>query len=441
MSTRRRSGPVSGCVCVTDPGSVRRRLRRDSSRRRRALVTAVLAAGIGLGTGGGVQAAELPETPEVGAPAAIAVEVSTGDVVFERRPDNQRSIASTTKLMTALVAFEREADLAKTFAVPAYPGAAVESVAGLHAGDRMTMRDLLGGLLLPSGNDAANAIAVGVGGSVPQFVRMMNDKAREIGIRARFRNPVGLDASGHHASPADLVKITLLLRQYPDFRRIVNAKSLRLESASPEITVTNRNRLVQTEEWVDGAKTGHTRKSGYSLVGTGKRNGVSVITVVLGTDSEAERDADSLALLRYATASYKRSAVLKQGATVADLRLRYRDQTVRVVADETVRRTIRRDERTTTRVVGLPSDVEGPLAAGEPLGTIEVVQRGRVVARVPAVTAEAVVAASFGDRLDENLGRRSVQMLLVVALICVVALAVLARRGRRRPQPVHEPSP
>ena len=425
---------------MTDAGPVRRRQRRDRSRRGRAIVAAFVAVGVGVGTGGAARAAELPDAPEVSAPAAIAVEVTTGDVVFERRPDNQRSIASTTKLMTALVALEREPDLTKTFAVPAYPGAAVESVAGLHAGDRMTMRDLLGGLLLPSGNDAANAIAIGVGGSVPRFVRMMNDKAREIGIRARFRNPVGLDADGHHASPADLVKITLLLRQYPDFRRIVNAKSLRLESASPEITVTNRNRLVQTEEWVDGAKTGHTRKSGYSLVGTGRRNGISVITVVLGTDSEAQRDADSLALLRYATSSYKRSAVLKRGATVAELPLRYRDQTVRVVAAEDVRRTVRRDERTTQRVVGLPADVEGPIAAGARLGTIEVVQRGRVVARVPAVTAEAVAAASFGDRLDENLGRTSVQLLLVVALLCVVALAVLARRGRRRPVAVHEPS-
>ncbi|MBF6619668.1 MAG: D-alanyl-D-alanine carboxypeptidase [Patulibacter sp.] len=421
---------------------MRRRQRRDSARRRWALVATTLA--IGVGTASGAPAAELPETPEIGAPAAIAVEVSTGDVVFERRPDNQRSIASTTKLMTALVALEQEPDLEKTFAVPAYAGAAVESVAGLHAGDRMTMRDLLGGLLLPSGNDAANAIAVAVGGSVPRFVRMMNDKAREIGIRARFRNPVGLDASGHHASPADLVKLTLLLRQYPDFRRIVRAKSLRLESASPEITVVNRNRLVQSHDWVDGVKTGHTRKAGYALVGSGRRNGISVITVVLGTDSEAERDADSLALLRYATASYKRSAVLKRGAVVAELPLRYREQTVPVVADETVRRTIRRDERTTQRVTGLPSDVEGPLAAGARLGTIEVVQRGQVVARVPAVTAEAVVAASFGDRLDENLGRRSVQALLLVAVLCVVALAILARRGgrgRRRPQPAHEPSP
>jgi D-alanyl-D-alanine carboxypeptidase (penicillin-binding protein 5/6) len=402
-----------------------------------AVATALL---VGAGANGAdAGAAERPEKPRIEAPAAIALEVSTGDVVFERRADSQRSIASTTKLMTALVALERRPDLSRTSVVPAYAGAAVESVAGLHAGDRMTMRDLLAALLLPSGNDAANAIAVAVGGNVSGFVRMMNARARELKIDARFRNPVGLDASGHHASASDLVKLTLLLRQYPEFRRIVNAKSLRLDSATPPITVTNRNQLVQTVGWVDGVKTGHTRKAGYALVGSGRRNGVSVITVVLGTDSEAQRDADSLALLRYASASYKRSAVLKTGAVVGELPLRYRDGTVQVVAAETVRRTVRRDERTSTRVIGLPSDVEGPLAAGSQLGTIEVVQRGKVVARVPAVTASDVVAASFWDRIDENLGRRGVQLLLVVALLCVVALGLLARHGRRRTVTAHEP--
>lgn len=414
-------------------------MRRDNRRRRRILVAVAAALTVGVGANGAA-AAEQPEKPRIDAPAAIAVEVSTGDVVFERRAESQRSIASTTKLMTALVALERRPDLSRTSVVPAYAGAAVESVAGLHAGDRMTMEDLLAALLLPSGNDAANAIAVAVGGNVPGFVRMMNARARELKIDARFRNPVGLDAAGHHASAADLVKLTLLLRQYPEFRRIVNAKSLRLDSATPPITVTNRNQLVQTVDWVDGVKTGHTRKAGYALVGSGRRNGVSVITVVLGTDSEAQRDADSLALLRYASASYKRSAVLKQGTVVGELPLRYRDDTVRVVASETVRRTVRRDERTSTRVVGLPSDVEGPLAAGSQLGTIEVVQRGKVVARVPAVTASDVVAASFWDRIDENLGRRGVQLLLVVALLCIVALTLLARHGRRRAVTAHEPA-
>ncbi|MGX6449653.1 D-alanyl-D-alanine carboxypeptidase family protein, partial [Patulibacter sp. S7RM1-6] len=298
--------------------------RRRSLRARAAALLAVLLALAGLAVPSGAVAA----APDVSAPAAIAVEISTGDVVFGRREDDQRSIASTTKLMTALVTLEREKDLGTRIEVARYAASAGESLANLHPGDRMTVRDLLGGLLLPSGNDAAYALARGVGGSVDRFVELMNDRARELGIDARFRNPIGLDARGHHASAADLVKLTLLLRRYAAFREIVDSRSLRLTSATPEITVENRNLLVQQVPWVDGVKTGHTNQAGYALVASGRRHGVSVVTVVLGTDSEAARDRDSLALLRYALGRYRRVSPLRRGADVGRLPLRWRDARV-----------------------------------------------------------------------------------------------------------------
>lgn len=370
------------------------------------------------------------DPPRIQAPAAIAVEVTTGDVVFARRADETRAIASTTKLMTALLVLE-SGPTDRQLPIPAYSGSAAESLANLHAGDRMTVSDVLTGMLLPSGNDAAVALARFVGGSVPRFVEQMNDRARQLKLKARFRNPIGLDAAGHRASPADLVKLTLLLRRYPEFRRIVDRRSARLTSASPPITVVNRNRLVQSVPWVDGVKTGHTRKAGYALVGSGRRGGVSVITVVLGDPSEDARDADSLALLRYAIGRYHRILALREGAVVARLPLRYRDEQVQIVAASDVRRVARRDERVTTRVVGLPSDVEGPLAAGTRLGTIEVVQRGRVVARVPAITRAAVAQATVWQRADDELGRPIIQFLLVLAALCAGALAWLLRRSRR----------
>jgi D-alanyl-D-alanine carboxypeptidase (penicillin-binding protein 5/6) len=376
-------------------------------------------------------AARAAGPPDVQAPSAIAVEVSTGDVVFGRRQDLQRGIASTTKLMTALVALEREPDLDRRFTVPRYAASAGESLADLHAGDRMTMRDLLGGLLLPSGNDAAAAIARAVAGSVPDFVALMNDRARAIGIDARFTNPIGLDAPGHHASAADLVKLTLLLRRFPAFREIVDEKRLTLSSASPPITVVNRNQLVQEHPWVDGVKTGHTRASGYALVGSARRRGISVISVVLGDGSEASRDSDSLALLRYALGRYDRVRALRRSAVVGRLPLRFRDERVRVVAGASVVRTARKGERLRTRVVGLPSDVEGPLPRGARLGTIEVLQRDRVVARVPAVTATDVAAATFWQRLDDRLAGGWVRFLLVALLLCAAALVVLVLRARR----------
>jgi D-alanyl-D-alanine carboxypeptidase (penicillin-binding protein 5/6) len=369
--------------------------------------------------------------PTIDAPAAIAVEVSTGDVVFGRRVDDQRGIASTTKLMTALVALRDESNLRRQLPVPAYAASPGESLANLHAGDRMTLRDLLAAMLLPSGNDAATALAKGIGGSVPAFVARMNDEARRIGIDARFTNPVGLDAPGHHASAADLVKLTLLLRRYAAFRQIVDERSETLSSATPPITVVNRNTLVQEVPWVDGVKTGHTRASGYALVGSGERRGISVITVVLGDGSEAQRDADSLALLRYALARYERARPLRKAAVVSSLPLRYRDERVRVVASAGVVRTARRGERFRTRVVGLPRDVEGPLPAGSRLGTIEVIQRGKVVARVPATTATRVASATFWERLDDHLARGTVRILIAAAALLALALAFLVRWSRR----------
>jgi D-alanyl-D-alanine carboxypeptidase (penicillin-binding protein 5/6) len=394
----------------------------------RAVLLTLLACVLAL-PAGAARAADDDE-PTIQAPAAIVVELSTGDVVFGRRQDQQRGIASTTKLMTALVALEREPDLSKRFTVPSYPAGAGESLANLQAGDRMTLRDLIGGMLLPSGNDAASAIAKSVGGSVSDFVDLMNDRARALGLEARFTNPVGLDADGHHASAADLVKLTLLLRRFPTFRSIVDRKSMTLESATPPITVENRNRLVLQYPWVDGVKTGHTRASGYALVGSARRRGISAISVVLGDGSEASRDSDSLALLRYATSQYDRVRPLRRRSVAARLPLRYRDQRVAVVAASTVTRTARKGERLSTRVLGLPRDVDGPLRRGTRLGTIEVLQRGEVVARVPAVTAEDVAAATFWERLDEQLARGWVRFLIVLALVCAVALAVLVRRAR-----------
>lgn len=402
--------------------------------RRGTVATVLVLLALALLVPAGTARAQDDGAPDVQAPSAIVVELSTGDVVFGRRQDVQRGIASTTKLMTALVALEREPDLGRRITVPSYPASAGESLANLHAGDRMTLRDLLTGMMLPSGNDAASAIARAIGGSVPRFVELMNDRSRELGLDARFRNPIGLDAEGHHASAADLVKLTLLLRRFDAFKEIVDRRTATLTSASPDITVVNRNRLVQQYPWVDGVKTGHTRASGYALVGSARRRGISVISVVLGTDSEAQRDSDSLALLRYATARYDRVRALRRGATVGRLPLRWREQSVAIVAAETVTRTARKGERLTTRVRGLPTDVEGPLPRGSRLGTIEVLQRDRVVARVAAVTAEEVAAATFLERLDDHLERGWVRFLIALGVVCVVLLAVLlarARRGRR----------
>ncbi len=236
--------------------------------------------------------------PRLSSPAAILVEPATGDVVHARRADGRRAIASTTKLMTALVAVDR-LELGDTIAAVPYRAAPVESQLGQRTGERFTVRDQLRALLLASANDAAATLAVRAGGSRARFVRLMNAKARELGLRdTRFANPIGLDDPRNYSTPADLAKLALVARANSFLRETMDRPRLTLRSGDRPRTIANRNTLVRTVPWVNGVKTGRTSQAGYVLVGSATQRGVSVVSVVMGAPTEAARNADTLALLR-----------------------------------------------------------------------------------------------------------------------------------------------
>ena len=391
------------------------------------LGASVIAAVLGATAG---QAAAAP--PAITAPAAILVEPQTQDVVFARHAYQRRAIASTTKLMTALLTLER-ARLTDVYTAAPYSPSAGESLMGLRAGERISVADLLRGLLIVSANDAANTLAIDIAGSRRAFVAMMNQRARQLGLRdTHYANPVGLDQPGNYSSAADLVKLTLFLRQRAFFRQTTDMATATLRSGARVRHLVNRNDLVREVPSVNGVKTGHTNGAGYVLVGSATRAGVTVISAVLGDSSEATRDSDSLRLLRYGLARYRRVIALRRGAVLAHAALKYRDAHVDLVAARTVLRVARRDERVTTRIVGAPSEVEGPLDAGAPVGTVEVRQRGRVVARVPLVTASAVSAPTIVQRVSDYLGRGSTRAVLVVLALCSLYLALVRRRSSRR---------
>jgi D-alanyl-D-alanine carboxypeptidase (penicillin-binding protein 5/6) len=404
--------------------------RRAAGARLPALVLLLLV--IALAVASGVRppaAAAAP--PEVRAPAAIVVEPATGDVVFRRDARSRRPIASTTKLMTALLTLERT-KLGDVLTTTPYHPAPAESVIGLRVGERMTVADLLRGLLLASANDAAATLAARVGGSREAFVRLMNRRARELGLRdTRYANPIGLDQEGNHSSAVDLVKLTLILRRNEFFRRVTDAPRATLDSGAHVRSIVNRNALVRNVAAVNGVKTGHTQRAGYVLVGSATRGGVTVVSAVLGDPSEAARDADSLALLGYGLSRYHRATAVRRGQPLATAKLRFRDERVRLVASRTVRRTVRRGEPIRAHVVGAPAEVEGPLPAGARVGTVEIRWRGRVVERVALLAARAIPAPSLFQRLGGFVGRT-----LIVLAIAAVALAslqvVLLRRSHRR---------
>jgi D-alanyl-D-alanine carboxypeptidase (penicillin-binding protein 5/6) len=370
--------------------------------------------------------------PSIGAPEAILVEPQTQDIVYARRANVRRPIASTTKLMTALLTLER-ARLTDVFTAAPYSPSAAESLMGLRTGERLTVADLLRGLLVVSANDAASTLAIDVAGSKRHFVALMNRRARQLGLRdTHYANPVGLDEPGNYSSAADLVKLTLVLRQHAFFRVTTDLGTVTLHSGSRVRHLVNRNDLVRTVPYVNGVKTGHTTNAGYILVGSATRGGVTLISAVLGDPSEAARDADTLKLLRYGLSRYHRTTPVRKGSVYAAAALKYRDEKVDLVAARSVTRVARRGERLVMRVTGAPSEIEGPLDAGTRVGTILVRQRGRVVDRVALVTARAVSAPTLGQRLGDYLGRGSTRAVLGVLALCSLYLALVRRRLTRR---------
>jgi D-alanyl-D-alanine carboxypeptidase (penicillin-binding protein 5/6) len=375
-----------------------------------------------------------PRAPGLqGAKAAILMEATTGDVLFAKAADERRQIASTTKLMTVLVALEHS-DLDDILSAGSYPAAPGESQIGLRPGERMSVRDLLRAALLPSANDAAAALAAGTLGSTQAFVAEMNRRAMALGLRdTHYATPVGLDVPGNYSSARDLAKLAVRLRGYEFFRRTTDLPSATLRSGSRTRVVVNRNTLVRRVPEVNGVKTGHTSRAGFVLVGSATRAGVTVVSVVLGEPSERARDADSLALLRYGLDSYTAATPLPEGRVVGRVPLRYRgDEFVEVVGGATVRRILRRGVRTSVRVTGLPKEVDGPLPRGSRLGTAVVRAEDKVLATVPVVTARPVEEAGLGTRLDDLLRRTQTIVALILLLACSLPLLLLRHRAIRR---------
>jgi len=288
-------------------------------------------------------------------------------------------------------------------------------------------------MLLASANDAAATLAVRVGGSQARFVRLMNQRARELGLHdTHYANPIGLDEAGAHSSAEDLVKLTLILRRNAFFRAVTNLPSATLTTGARTRTIVNRNTLVRNVAAVNGVKTGHTSTAGYVLVGSASRNGITVVSAVLGDPNEAARDADSLTLLRYGLARYHKLAATVKGRRYATAKLAHRDDHVNLVATRTVRRTIRRGERYTLRILGAPRELDGPLPAGARLGTIEVRWRGKPVDRVALVTARAVSGATVVERAGGLIGRTLIVLLAAIVALGSLQVVLLRRRLQRR---------
>jgi serine-type D-Ala-D-Ala carboxypeptidase (penicillin-binding protein 5/6) len=376
--------------------------------------------------------------PPVSAPSAIVVEASTGETVFAKAADTRRSIASTTKLMTALLTLER-AKLSDTMTAARYRPLPSESRINLRAGERMQVSDLLRALLLESANDAAATLAEGIAGSRPAFVRLMNARARQLGLRnTHYANPVGLDEPGNYSSARDLAKLTARLQRFSFFTKTVDRQSVTLQTGDVTRTVNNRNTLLSRARWLNGVKTGFTRQARNVLVGSGRRRGIGLVAVVLGEPTKDLRDRETFALLKWGMTRFRREIAVHKLHQFASVPIRYRrGAELPLVAARAVRHTVRRGERLTTRVVGVPSEVAGPIREGQRFGTIVVLRDGRRVGSTPLV-ARADVAEAGLEQQTKEYATRPFTLLLVVGAIggCVLAVRLIRRRPRGGRDPV-----
>jgi D-alanyl-D-alanine carboxypeptidase (penicillin-binding protein 5/6) len=360
-------------------------------------------------------------------------------------PGQRLPIASTTKLMTAYLALHH-LPLSRRLVAPPYTPVPGESLLGLEPGERESVRDLLYGLLLPSGNDAAVTLADGVSGSVPAFVAAMNRTATRLGLHdTHYATPVGLDSPRNYSTARDLLRLVTVLRREPIFRRITDTERATLRDGGTVRHIVNLNDLVLEFPWVTGVKTGNTEEAGHVLIASAKRHGISLIAVLLGAPSISTRDSGSLSLLRYGFARYRPRQPIRASRPVATVPVRYARPSLPLVPANDVRVWARNDQR--VRVSSkTPRRVTGPIPRGRRLGTATVSVEGgatrRVVLRagrsVPAPVIERTVAEAIPGRPSRTLvlGLAALALLLGAVITATVMTPVgeslvSAARSRR----------
>jgi D-alanyl-D-alanine carboxypeptidase (penicillin-binding protein 5/6) len=363
------------------------------------LALVVVAVGAALAFAG---SAEARDPPPIKARAALVANGATGEVLFARNADRRAAIASITKLMTALVVLDRArpSDLVTVRARETSVGG---STIHLRAAERIPVRDLLAAALIQSANDAAYALAAHVGkGNVRAFVRLMNAKARALGLDGtHFVRPDGLDVARHHSTAEDVLALARAAMRRPLVRGLVRKRRASIAGGR---TLATWNDLLGSFRGLIGVKTGHTADAGWSEVAAARRRGLTIYAVVLGSRTRGQRNEDLAELLEWGLDQYARVALVRGGGAYASADVPFSDERVRLVARDPAYASVRLGRPLVERVVA-PATVSLPVERGEPLGEIRVYAGTRLIARRRLVAADEASAPGFVERVAWYAGR------------------------------------
>ena len=332
--------------------------------------------------------------PRVTARSAVVMEAKTGRVLYERNMGDRRFPASTTKIMTLIIALEK-GNLDDVVKVGPHAAGTEGSTLWLEEGDEITLRELLYGMMLHSGNDATVAVAEHIAGSVDAFARLMTDKAHEIGAKdTNFVNANGLPDDAHYTTAHDLALIASYGYTLPEFEKIVSTKEITFPWVKDDThRLRNENQMLWLYEGGNGVKTGYTDAAGRCLVSAAKRDGIQLVAVVLDSNWMWN---DSILLLDYGFSKIDRTTVVKKHAQVGTvavtgsrarrLGVQTKDEIVLPVVDGTAGY---------EQTIDLPHAVKAPIKKGDVVGTLRVSYEGKEVAKTDLVAMQDAEQKSF----------------------------------------------
>jgi D-alanyl-D-alanine carboxypeptidase (penicillin-binding protein 5/6) len=356
-----------------------------------------------------VSADQLPgfksEPTDITSPEALVVNLDDNKVLYEKNSHTSVPMASTTKMMTAVVALENM-DLTKQVTMSANAVSKSELEVWTKAGDVFTVEQLLYSLMVPSHNQAAVALAEAFPGGETAFVAKMNAKAKELGLTGtHYTNPSGLDAPGHHSTAADLAALARYAMNNetigPIFRKLVSTREYSLEVAGSQtgaLVLRTTNELLASYDWIIGVKTGETPLAKSCLVAAGTRGGVTIISVVLGQPDHPTCFTESQELLEYGLSQYPYALILGKGAAIAEAKVPGETEPLQIVAKEEVGKGLAKGQSLTAKVV-IDHELVLPVKAGVVVGHLELTVDGNAAGSVDLVTGRDAKKPTLGSKI------------------------------------------
>lgn len=345
------------------------------------------------------------------ATSAIMLESSTGEIIFQKNANEKRPPASMTKMMSMLLIMENIEKGNLTFEEEVTASAYASSMGGsqifLKAGEKMKVEDLLKGIAIGSGNDATVAMAERIAGTEEAFVKLMNDRAKELGLtNTNFKNSTGLDAENHYSTAYDM---SVIARELVKHKKILEFTGtyedyLRKDSASP-FWLVNTNRLVRFYKGVDGLKTGYTKEAGYCLTSTAEKDNMRLITVVMNEPSTQIRNGETSSMLDYGFNMYSVNKILDTDTSLQKSKVELgNDLEVEIVPTEEVKilNNKNSDERKVTYELEL-NTIKAPVKKGNIVGKIKVYEDNKVINEINATVKYDVDKANIFKIYYRNL--------------------------------------